>query len=67
MMTLEHPNVLAVKATLDELINAVSGHSFNVLDKTYHKDMQTYLLLDDGGFVQNDKPGFMEHVQAAMG
>ena len=66
MMTPDHPNVPAVKATLDELINAVSGHSFNELDQTYHKDMRTYLLLEDGGFVQNDKPGFMEYVQAAM-
>lgn len=66
-MTPDHPNVPAVKAALDTLICAVSGHSFDVLDRTYHKDMRTYLMLDDGGFVQADKPGFMEHVRAAMG
>ena len=66
-MTADHPNVPAVKATLDELINGVSGHSFEVLDRTYHRDMQTYLLVDGGALMQNDKPGFMAHVKEAMG
>ncbi|WP_299205777.1 hypothetical protein [uncultured Tateyamaria sp.] len=65
-MTTDHPNTAAVKATLDSLITGVSGHAFDVLDRTYHKDMRTYLLTDDGVLMQNDKPGFMEHVKAAM-
>ncbi|UZD89723.1 hypothetical protein [Cognatishimia activa] len=66
-MTTDHPNTAAVKATLDELIAGVSGHSFDVLDRVYHADMQTYLLVDRGEMMRNDKPGFMKHVQAAMG
>ncbi|MBY5933514.1 hypothetical protein KUV51_10925 [Tateyamaria omphalii] len=66
-MSTEHPNVPALKATLDALINAVSGHAFDVLDRTYHRDMQTYLLIDGDTLMQNDKPGFMNHVQEAMG
>lgn len=68
-MTLEsdHSNASAVKATLDALINGVSGHSFEVLEQIYHRDMRTYLLADDGSLMQNDKPGFMAHVRDAMG
>lgn len=66
-MTPDHPNTAAVKATLDTLIHDVSGHSFEVLDRTYHRDMQTYLLLDGGVLMQNDKAGFMAHVREAMG
>lgn len=66
-MTTDHPNAAAVKATLDDLIGGVSGHSFDVLDRIYHQDMRTYLLVDGGVLMQNDKPGFMEHVKRAMG
>lgn len=66
-LSTDHPNTSAVKATLDALINGVSGHSFDVLDRTYHRDMQTYLLVDGGVLMQNDKAGFMDHVKEAMG
>ena len=66
-MTPDHPNAAAVKRTLDSLINGVSGHAFEVLELIYHRDMKTYLLGDDGGLMQNDKAGFMEHVRKAMG
>lgn len=66
-MTPDHPNVDAVKSTLDTLISEVSGHGFEVLDRTYHQDMRTYLLLDDGTLLQSDKSGFMDYVQSAMG
>lgn len=66
-LSTDHPNASAVKATLDALISGVSGHSFEVLDKTYHRDMQTYLLVDGGVLMQNDKIGFMDHVKSAMG
>ena len=66
-MTADHPNVPAVKAALDALISDVSGHSFDVLDRTYHHDMRTYLLVDGGTLMQNDKLGFMDHVKNAMG
>lgn len=66
-MSADHPNAAAVKATLDELITGVSGHSFEVLDKIYHNDMQTYLLPDPETIMRNDKIGFMDHVENAMG
>lgn len=65
-MTTDHPNAAAVKAALDGLISGVSGHAFEVLDRIYHRDMRTYLLTDDGTLMQNDKPGFIEHVKTAM-
>lgn len=65
-MTTDHPNTTAVKAALDDLISGVSAHSFEVLDRIYHRDMRTYLLADGGVLMQNDKPGFMEHVKKAM-
>ena len=66
-MTPDHPNVPALKATLDALINGVSGHAFETLDRVYHRDMRTYLLADGDQLIQNDKPGFMKHVEQAMG
>lgn len=66
-MSTTHPNVPAVKATLDALIGDVSGHAFETLDRTYHRDMQTYLMVEGGAVMQNDKPAFMEHVRQAMG
>lgn len=66
-MTETHLNVPAVKAALDGLIHGVSGHSFEVLDQLYHSDMQTYLLLNDGTVVRNDKKGFMDFVKHNMG
>lgn len=66
-MTPDHPNAAAVKSTLDGLINNVSGHSFEVLDRVYHRDMRTYLLVDGDALMQNDKDGFMAHVQESMG
>lgn len=65
-MTPDHPNAPALKAVLDDLISGVSGHAFDVLDRIYHADMRTYLLADGGVLMQNDKPGFMEHVKGAM-
>ena len=40
-MTENHANAAAVKSSLDGLIHGVSGHSFEVLDNLYHRDMQT--------------------------
>lgn len=65
-MTPDHPNAASVKATLDALMSGVSGHSFEVLDQIYHADMQTYLLVEGGQLIRNDKPGFMQHVKDAM-
>ncbi|MEM5503173.1 hypothetical protein WNY59_16415 [Ahrensia kielensis] len=65
-MSPDHPNAAAVKAILDELISGVSGHSFEVLDKIYHRDMQTYLLPNPATLMRNDKNGFMNHVKNAM-
>lgn len=66
-MTTDHPNVAAVKSTLDGLINNVSGHSFEVLDRVYHRDMRTYLLVGGSPLMQNDKQGFMAYVKENMG
>lgn len=66
-MTTDHPQTSAVKATLDELINSVSGHSFDVLNRIYHDDMQIYLMMGSEKLVRNDKPAFMAHVEEAMG
>lgn len=66
-MTETHANVLAVKDTLDGLIHGVSGHSFEVLDDLYHRDMQTYVLLNDGTLMRNDKTGFMQLIKNNMG
>ena len=66
-MTETHPNAAAVKETLDGLIHGVSGHSFEVLDNLYHRDMQTYILLNDGTLMRNDKNGFMEFIKHNMG
>ena len=66
-MTENHANAAAVKSSLDGLIHGVSGHSFEVLDNLYHRDMQTYLLLNDGTVMRNDKPGFMEMIKHNMG
>lgn len=66
-MTTDHPQVTAVKATLDELIAGVSGHTFEVLDRTYHDDMQTYLMMGSEKLVRNDKAGFMTHIEKVMG
>jgi hypothetical protein len=66
-MTENHANAAAIKETLDGLILGVSGHSFEVLDNLYHRDMQTYLLLNDGTLMRNDKPGFMEFIKHNMG
>lgn len=66
-MTETHPNAPAVKAALDDLIHGVSGHSFDVLNDLYHRDMQTYLLLNDGTLMRNNKSGFMDFVKHNMG
>ena len=66
-MTEDHANVSAVKDALDGLIHGVSGHSFEVLDNLYHRDMQTYLLLNDGALMRNDKTGFMAFIRNNMG
>ncbi|MEP3778945.1 MAG: hypothetical protein ABJM43_13180 [Paracoccaceae bacterium] len=66
-MTEEHPNAAAVKETLDGLIHGVSGHSFEVLNDLYHRDMQTYVLLNDSTLMRNDKDGFMAFIKANMG
>lgn len=66
-MTEDHANAAAVKETLDGLIHGVSGHSFEVLDNLYHRDMQTYVLLNDGTLMRNDKNGFMEFIKNNMG
>ncbi|WP_375230098.1 hypothetical protein [Roseobacter sp. S98] len=66
-MSETHPNAAAVRETLDGLIHGVSGHSFDVLDKLYHSDMQTYLLLNDGTLMRNDKKGFMAFIKDNMG
>ncbi|WP_299076743.1 hypothetical protein [uncultured Ruegeria sp.] len=65
-MTENHPSASAVKETLDGLIHGVSGHSFEVLDKLYHRDMQTYVLLNDGTLMRNDKNGFMAFIKDNM-
>lgn len=65
-MTENHPNVSAVKEALDGLIHGVSGHSFEVLDNLYHRDMQTYLLLNDNTLIRNEKKGFMEFIKNNM-
>ncbi|MEX0303288.1 MAG: hypothetical protein AB3N24_12780 [Leisingera sp.] len=66
-MTEDHANASAVKETLDGLIHGVSGHSFEVLDNLYHRDMQTYVLLNNGTLMRNDKKGFMEFIKNNMG
>ncbi|WP_394199246.1 hypothetical protein [Litoreibacter albidus] len=66
-MTEEHTNATAVKETLDGLIHGVSGHSFEVLDSLYHRDMRTYLLLNDGTLMRSDKKGFMAFIKNNMG
>lgn len=66
-MTENHPNASVVKKTLDGLIHGVSGHSFEVLDNLYHRDMQTYVLLNDGTLMRNDKNGFMAFIKHNMG
>ncbi|MFY0595241.1 MAG: hypothetical protein JXQ85_02310 [Cognatishimia sp.] len=66
-MTEDHANSAIVKETLDGLIHGVSGHSFEVLDQLYHRDMQTYVLLNDGTLMLNDKNGFMEFIKNNMG
>ncbi len=66
-MTEDHTNAAAVKETLDGLIHGVSGHSFEVLNSLYHRDMQTYVLLNDGTLMRNDKNGFMEFIKNNMG
>lgn len=66
-MTEDHANAAAVKDTLDGLIHGVSGHSFEVLDNLYHRDMQTYVLLNDGTLMRNDKTGFMAFIKNNMG
>lgn len=65
-MTEDHANAAAVKEALDGLINGVSGHSFEVLENLYHRDMQTYVLLNDGTLMRNDKNGFMEFIKNNM-
>jgi hypothetical protein len=67
LMTENHPNTASVKKALDNLIHGVSGHSFEVLNNLYHKDMQTYVLLNDGTLMRNDKEGFMEFIKNNMG
>ncbi|WP_298839445.1 hypothetical protein [uncultured Roseobacter sp.] len=66
-MTENHPNATAVKEALNGLIYGVSGHSFEVLDNLYHRDMQTCLLLNDGTLMRNDKAGFMAFIRDNMG
>lgn len=66
-MTDDHINATAVKAALHGLIHGVSGHSFDVLDNLYHRNMRTYVLLNDGTLVRHDKNGFMELVKHNMG
>ncbi|MEX0349205.1 MAG: hypothetical protein AB3N15_07235 [Paracoccaceae bacterium] len=66
-MTTDHPQATAVKATLDDLIAGVSGHALDVLERTYHEDMQIYLMMGSETLVRNDKPGFMAHIQEVMG
>ncbi|MBU2981038.1 hypothetical protein KO498_04345 [Lentibacter algarum] len=66
-MTTDHPQAVAVKATLDALINGVSGHGLEVLDKTYHRDMQIYMMQGSETLVRNDKPGFMAYIATVMG
>ncbi|PRY20527.1 hypothetical protein CLV78_113126 [Aliiruegeria haliotis] len=66
-MTEDHVNATAVKEALDGLIHGVSGHSFEVLDNLYHRDMQTYVLLNDGTLMRNDKNGFMAFIKNNMG
>ena len=65
-MSPDHANAADVKATLDNLITGVSGHSFDVLNNIYHADMQTYLLPGGEKLMRNDKDGFMAHVEEAM-
>lgn len=67
IMTTDHPQVAAVKATLDDLINGVSGHTLDVLERTYHVDMQIYMMQGSETLVRNDKPGFMAHIATVMG
>lgn len=66
-MTENHANAASVQETLDGLIHGVSGHSFEVLNNLYHRDMQTYLLLNDGTLMRNDKSGFMAFIKENMG
>ncbi|WP_299144205.1 hypothetical protein [uncultured Tateyamaria sp.] len=65
-MTPDHPNVPAVKAALDALISGVAGHALDVLDQVYHADMRTYLLPGGDALMQNDKAGFISHIQTAL-
>lgn len=66
-MTENHANAASVQEALDGLIHGVSGHSFEVLDNLYHRDMQTYVLLNDGTLKRNDKNGFMAFIKENMG
>jgi len=65
-LTSDHPNVPAVKATLEALISGVGGHALDVLDRIYHADMRTYLLPGGDALMQNDKAGFIAHMQTAL-
>lgn len=66
-MTTDHPQAAAVKATLDELIDSVSRHSLEVLDRAYHADMQIYMMQGSETLIRNDKSGFMAYIASVMG
>jgi hypothetical protein len=67
VMTADHPQTTTVKATLDALINGVSEHGLEVLDLTYHADMQIYMMQGSETLIRNDKSGFMAYIATVMG
>lgn len=60
------PEAVALKATLDELINGAVHSDLAALDKIYHDDMKILMLAPDGSLHVNDKPAFMKFVKTAM-
>lgn len=58
--------VVAVRETIEALINAGTTADLSALDLIYHDSMQTYMIDTDNTLLQNDKPAFIAMMKSMV-